>query len=146
MSKTAEQFLTDLRRLRGELDGMERRMADLASGARLNALDIQALELVLETPGLRSGRLAAALSVVPTTASSTVTRLRQRGLLSVRPDPADRRAVTLWLTPDGRRVSETLREETLARVDAALAHLRSDERERLISLFARVARVSEASA
>jgi DNA-binding MarR family transcriptional regulator len=64
-----------------------------------------------------------------------VRRLTGRGLVAREPDPADRRAVRLHLTADGRRAARRVlagRQETLAQLLAPLGRRETAELERLL--------------
>ena len=53
---------------------------------------------------VRMGQLALALEVVPRSATSIVDELEAQGWVRRSPDPGDRRATLVGLTPTGRRV------------------------------------------
>jgi DNA-binding MarR family transcriptional regulator len=54
--------------------------------------------------GLRLGEVAATIGMSVPSASRMVDRLEARGLVAARPDPDDRRAVRLGLTPEGELI------------------------------------------
>ncbi|GAB2569805.1 MarR family transcriptional regulator [Paractinoplanes abujensis] len=64
---------------------------------------------------MRPGALAEHLRIAPRTATEVADDLQRLGLAERHPDPADRRAVIVTLTEEGRRVS---REINAARRDA----------------------------
>ncbi len=55
-------------------------------------------------PGITAGQLAALLHLDPGTVSASLRRLAERRLLERRPDPRDKRRITLGLTPAGREL------------------------------------------
>jgi DNA-binding MarR family transcriptional regulator len=71
----------------------------------------RALHVVGHREGVRLSDLAEALRIAPRSATEVVDGLAERGLVERRPDPADRRAVQVALTPEGRAL--------LVEVDAA---------------------------
>ena len=87
---------------------------------------------------LRLNDLATRIGTSAPTASRTVDALDELGLVARKPDPEDRRAVRLELTPRGR----TLVAERKARASAAFAPaveaLSTDDRVRLTRLLAQM--------
>jgi DNA-binding MarR family transcriptional regulator len=73
----------------------------------------RALHVVGHREDVRLSDLAEALHIAPRSATEVVDGLAERGLVERRPDPADRRAVQVALTPAGRAL--------LVEVDAARA-------------------------
>ena len=63
---------------------------------------------------LRLSELAAQLGIVPRSATSVVDDLEAAGLVARQPDPNDRRATLVYLTPDGLKILSTLREKRRA--------------------------------
>jgi DNA-binding MarR family transcriptional regulator len=99
--------------------------ARLAQTPVIPPAQLRVLYLVDRKPTNMS-RLAAALDVVPSSASRLCDRLEATGLLRRVADPKDRREVRLLLTPAARRVLSDLRErrrtalaEVLGRMTAA---------------------------
>ncbi|WP_344444996.1 MarR family transcriptional regulator [Kitasatospora nipponensis] len=74
------------------------------------ALRVLAHAEACETPGraMRLSELADRLNIAPRSATTVVDALEQAGLVERIPDPADRRAVGLALTTDGRAALERL--------------------------------------
>jgi DNA-binding MarR family transcriptional regulator len=62
---------------------------------------IEVMQLLAERPGLRAGEVGDALLLAPTTVSTLIGTLLTQDLIDRQPDPADRRAWRLLLTPDG---------------------------------------------
>ncbi|MFM6849534.1 MAG: MarR family winged helix-turn-helix transcriptional regulator [Terrabacter sp.] len=80
-------------------------------GPDLSPHDARALRVVGHHGPTRLGVVAEHLRIAPRSATDVVDRLESRGLVARAPDPADRRAMTVSMTPHG--------EEVLAQVDAA---------------------------
>ena len=101
-----------------------RRWRDVLAPWDLSPHQARALRVVGDREGVRLSDLAGALHIAPRSATEVADALQARGLVERTPDPADRRAVVLRATDEGRRVQ--------AEVDAARA---ADTRD----LFARLA-------
>lgn len=87
---------------------------------------------------LSPGQLMAQTLVASGTMTNRLDHLERRGLVRRRPDPADARSVRVQLTAAGRhRVDEALK-ALVARENAILAMLDTDERTRLADLLRRV--------
>lgn len=77
---------------------------------------------------VRLGVVAKSLHIAPRSVTEVVDRLESRGLTERLPDPADRRAVCVQLTPDGRRLLAEL--DAARDADAAEVFTRLDPAER----------------
>jgi|TARA_R110002072_G_scaffold35754_14_gene105511 DNA-binding MarR family transcriptional regulator len=78
----------------------------------------QALAYLSRQEGVNQVTLAESLEVQPITLARLIDRLQEAGLVARRPDPADRRAVNLYLTPEA--------EPLLARMWALAEQTRED--------------------
>ncbi|XVU20731.1 MarR family winged helix-turn-helix transcriptional regulator [Actinoplanes sp. CA-054009] len=65
----------------------------------------RAMNVLARHGDLRLSSLAEHLRIAPRSATEVVDDLQQRGLVERRPDPADRRAVLVTLTPHGTAVN-----------------------------------------
>jgi DNA-binding MarR family transcriptional regulator len=95
---------------------------------RLAALDlspgeISALANFPAAGSLKVSELAAAMGSRPSTATSILDRLEQRGHVVRHPHPSDRRAVMVSLSASGRRAARSIGRELRAVEDDALAGL-----------------------
>ncbi|WP_328997675.1 MarR family transcriptional regulator [Kribbella sp. NBC_00709] len=88
---------------------------------------------------LRLSELASRLGIVPRSATSVVDDLEAAGLLARQPDPHDRRATLVDLTPEGRQILNTLREKRRDVMAGQLARLTPDEQRTLTQLLQRLA-------
>lgn len=70
----------------------------------LNPHQARALRVVCARDGVRLSELAEALRIAPRSATEVADGLTERGLAERAADPADRRAVVLRPTTEGRRV------------------------------------------
>ncbi|SDU86991.1 MarR family winged helix-turn-helix transcriptional regulator [Jiangella alkaliphila] len=127
------------------------RIADLLSSANRRMRRASKLELeragvthsqlrvlrLLSAAGepLRVSELARRLDVIPRSATSVVDLLEAGGLVERRPDPADRRAILVALTPAGDGVLRSMRAHRAAGLAQMLDRLTDDEQAELIRLL-----------
>lgn len=129
-----------LRRFRQVFNAVKTHFQQVEKQAGVGGAQLWALSVVQARPGLGVGELARAMDVHQSTASNLVRALAESGLLEVRREGSDRRAVQLHLLPAGRRVIQRapgpftgvlpqalaqLDGQTLARLDADLGSLLS---------------------
>ena len=89
----------------------------------VSAVQLRAVTVLHQRPGLNLGELAQRMGVSVSVTSRLVDRLGSAGLVEKRPSPTSGREISLWLSPEG--------EKTLHRYD----DLRLDQlRERLKAL------------
>jgi DNA-binding MarR family transcriptional regulator len=115
---------------------------------RLAALDLPASEInVLANLAARQpltvGALVAATATRPTTLTSMLDRLAQRGYVVREVDPADRRSFLISLTPAGRRAAATVSAAVRDLEQGALTRVSPAQR---AGFFAVVSALSEVSA
>ncbi len=98
----------------------------------------QVLGLLIGNPGINQGGLADILEVEPITLGRMIDRLQEAELVERRPDPADRRAWRLFLTPKANELYDRMRpyaEETFA---IALDGLNDREQSDLMVMLERI--------
>jgi DNA-binding MarR family transcriptional regulator len=88
----------------------------------LDRAAVMVLQQLAEAGPVRSGELAARLEVEAPHVTRQVQRLQQAGYADRLPDPDDRRAQLIQLTPAGRAASDRIREAGTSGMQAALAH------------------------
>jgi DNA-binding MarR family transcriptional regulator len=98
----------------------------------------QVLTVLRRHEGINQGGLADILEVEPITVCRMVDRLQEADLVERRPDPADRRAWCLFLTPKARGVSDQLRPLADAMFEEALDGVNADERTSMIATLDRI--------
>jgi DNA-binding MarR family transcriptional regulator len=91
-----------------------------------------------EAGPMRPGELAGRLAVEAPHVTRQVQRLLQAGYADRVPDPGDRRAQLIQLTPEGRAAAERIREAGTAGMQAALAHWPPQELHQLATLLHRM--------
>jgi DNA-binding MarR family transcriptional regulator len=69
----------------------------------VNRTDGRCLDVIDQRPGLTAGELATAVGLSPGAVTTAIDRLEDRGLVTRTRDSADRRRVTLELTPEAKR-------------------------------------------
>jgi len=115
------------------------------TNARLSGLGITAdqfvcLLLLLEKEGIIQSELVRLAHSDPNTMSAMIVLLEKKGLLRREPHASDRRARVLWLTKQGRDVTEQAMhalEEANAKIRSALSE---EEAASLVKLLGQVMR------
>lgn len=95
----------------------------------------QVLTLLARHAGINQGGLADLLEVEPITLGRMIDRLQDSQMVERRPDPADRRAWRLHLTPKGEEQIERLRPFANETIEAALEGLAPGERDQLMAML-----------
>jgi DNA-binding MarR family transcriptional regulator len=109
-----------------------------AEDATMNAAQrIALVELGLDGP-FRLNDLAHRMGVSAPTASRTVDALESLGLARRAADPVDRRALSIELTPGGRRLFDERTARAHTAFAPATAALSADERRELLTLLQRM--------
>jgi DNA-binding MarR family transcriptional regulator len=125
-----------------ELSRLIRQLSRLSGGPDegppLTATQRLALFELVDQGPLRLNDLAARMGTSAPTASRAVDALDELGLVDRQPDPEDRRALQLDLTPEGRRSVEERKARVLEAFRPAVSALPAQERERLAVLLARL--------
>ncbi|MEX0339017.1 MAG: MarR family winged helix-turn-helix transcriptional regulator [Arenibacterium sp.] len=101
--------------------------------------DIQTLRFLSTHEGCKLSDLAQHLGVVPTTASSIVDRLVERGFVQRDRPESNRRAIALTLTEDGKDAYARLESEELTTMQIMLEALPADDREQFVRSMTRIA-------
>src|ERR1700754_996961 len=91
----------------------------------------RALRIVLEHEPARLSTLADHLHIAPRSATEVVDALEARGLVARGPDPADRRATSVTVTPEGRRLQALLEEARRSECERFLSTLTATDRSEL---------------
>lgn len=96
------------------------------------------LAFLWKKDGISQIRLAQLMRKDRTTMSGIVVRLEKEGLVVRRPDPEDRRARLVYLTPKGAGLRQTLEEIAQKSVSELTATLSERERRLLASLLRKI--------
>jgi len=101
------------------------------------------LDWVADSLGCGIQEIAAGLGLTAPTVSVTVRRLEESRLLERQPDPADGRAVRLFLTGQGQAMQQRAQSFRLDKMRRLLAGLATGEQEQLLSLLERAVAAAE---
>lgn len=107
-------------------------------GSALTLAQARALIYVSRHEGLRQVELADMLEIQPITLARLIDHLAEQGLVERRPDPSDRRAYRLHLTPDAGPRLAAIREVTAGIRAEALRGLSPEEAALLASALRRM--------
>jgi DNA-binding MarR family transcriptional regulator len=109
----------------------------IAAAHDLSVTQLRLLAILRDRePGMLE--LARHLELSKSSASGLIDRAQKRGLVARSAAPADGRGVIVSLTADGRRLVERVEGDAVRQLEALLAPVPEDERERLAGLAARV--------
>jgi MarR family transcriptional regulator, 2-MHQ and catechol-resistance regulon repressor len=103
--------------------------------AGLCLTDFAALEALLHKGPLTITEMQAKVLLHSGSMTAAVDRLEKKSLVVRTPAPSDRRAKVLELTPEGRRVVETVFRRHAAELERAMAVLNQSEKRQLYSLL-----------
>lgn len=88
--------------------------------------------------GIRQAVLAERLEVTPITVARLIDRLDAAGWVRREPDPGDRRAALLYLTPKAGPILDEMRAHASAALECAMAGIPPRAREQLAVLLERI--------
>ena len=103
------------------------------------AADIATMRYLHDHPECMLSDLAGHLDVVPTTASSIIDRLVERGFVSRQRPEANRRAIAIKLTPEGQNAFELIDAEEKATMQIMLDALPEDDRVQFVRSMVHIA-------
>jgi DNA-binding MarR family transcriptional regulator len=98
----------------------------------------RALGVLARHGAVRLGTLSEHLHIAPRSATEVADALEERGLVARHPDPADRRATLVALTPRGREVADGVRAARAAEAEDFFAGLDPADRAALARILARL--------
>lgn len=110
---------------------------------RLPMAQVELLQRLAEEPGLRVKDLAVRHRLATNTVSNLVQQMVEAGLVERRPDPGDRRAVSLALTPSGRENLRGWLAANSRRLQTALDELSASDRAAILDIVPVLARLVE---
>ncbi|WNG51201.1 MarR family transcriptional regulator [Archangium minus] len=97
------------------------------------------LQLIAANPGLKQTQLGDILGIARSGVMVLIDSLVEQGLVRREPQPDDRRAYGVFLTPAGQTAFEQIRREVLAHDRRISARLSAQERARLLQLLEKLA-------
>lgn len=101
----------------------------------MTPLQFSILNLIELNPQMSQKELASHMKVEPASFGESLARLESKGLIVRSPDPRDRRAKMMRLTPAGRRVLDRLVAEIHDMERACAENLTEAEQARLLQLL-----------
>lgn len=131
-----ERALTRVTYLSTRARAHERLMA--LAGVTLDRAAVALLRQIADSEPLRPGELANRLGVEASHVTRQVQQLQKSGYVSRLPDPDDRRAQRIELTPVGREAIDRIREAGVRGMQMALADWSPEELQQLAGLFHRM--------
>lgn len=96
------------------------------------------LMALVEDGPLSMGELARRLAIIPSSATDVVDRLVEHGWVERHPSSADRRTVSVQLTPSAAELAARVKAAVTAGVQSTLAGLDDDEVATLVGLLSRM--------
>jgi DNA-binding MarR family transcriptional regulator len=105
----------------------------------LTTTQFAVLAKLSELGAMSQNQLGRTTAMDAATIKGVVDRLRRQGLVRTRPDPGDRRRLTIDLSPDGARLFNATRQRALEVSARTLAPLTAAERDRLLALLVKLA-------
>jgi len=112
--------------------------------AGLTPTQLSALATVEQAGPVRLGDLAAAEKIAPSTLTRLVTVLEERGYVERHPVPADARASTLAITPEGHAILEQIRRESTILLADNLRTLSPDQLAALAAALPALEQIADA--
>ena len=119
---------------------LRERFNDTAQALGLTLAQGRALLHLARNQGISQVALAQLLEVQPITLLRHVDRLEEAGLVRRQPNPSDRRAQQLYLTPAAEALLEEISRLGESLAEVAMDGLTAKDRERLFALLGRIKR------
>lgn len=127
MSDSVGFMISDVSRL------MRRRFDERARLMGVTRTQWRTLTTLKRHEGINQGGMADLLEVEPITLSRMIDRLEEANLVERRPDPADRRAWQIFLTPKALPILDQLRVLAEGMIETALFGLDTAQRDQLMA-------------
>jgi DNA-binding MarR family transcriptional regulator len=131
-----ERALTRIVYLTGRVRQHDRLMA--MAGVSLDRAAVALLRQIADSEPMRPGELAARLAVEASHVTRQVQQLQKGGYVTRVPDPDDRRAQRIELTPAGQEAIDRIRMAGCRGMELALANWSPEELRQLSTLFHRM--------
>ncbi|MGX5653628.1 MarR family winged helix-turn-helix transcriptional regulator [Geodermatophilus nigrescens] len=101
----------------------------------ISTVQLRAVTVLHQRPGVNLGRLAADMGVSVSVTSRLVDRLVSAGLAVRRSSATSRREISLWLTPAGEQLLRRYDDLRVGEVHARLAQLPADRGRQLLAVL-----------
>ncbi|MDQ0948882.1 DNA-binding MarR family transcriptional regulator [Streptomyces phaeochromogenes] len=131
-----ERALNRIVYLTGRVRQHDRLMA--LAGVSLDRAAVALLRQIADSEPMRPGELAARLAVEASHVTRQVQQLEKGGYVTRVPDPDDRRAQRIQLTPVGQEAIDRIRIASCRGMELALSHWKPEELRQLSTLFHRM--------
>ncbi len=112
---------------------------------QVSPAQLMLLSWIADHPGCHIQNVAAGLGLTSPTVSVGLRRLEQAGLLRREPDPTDKRARRLFLTPQGEHLYQEILAFRRAKARQFLSGLTAAQQETLLTLWERALQAAEAN-
>jgi len=99
----------------------------------VSTVQLRAVTVLHQWPGVNLGELAQHMGVSVSVTSRLVDRLGNAGLVEKRPSPTSGREVSLWLSPEGKKILDRYDDLRLARLREHLHALPTDQAAAVVS-------------
>ncbi len=96
------------------------------------------LSLIESNPGTPQGKLAEAIHLLRSSAVPILDRLEADGLIERRSSTVDRRSKSVWLTPQGKKVINSLKVLVREHEERLMVGFSRQEKQQLLKLLKRV--------
>lgn len=111
---------------------------DAAAGLPISQAQLQFIIWLGEHPNCRLQHIATGLNLAPPTVSVGIKHLEKLGLVERYTDPADQRAISLVLSPDGEKLYALATQARSRQMSALLEHLKPSEQRQMVELLERL--------
>lgn len=116
------------------------------SAADLTFTQLRGLSVLARRQPLRMGDLAEALHMTPASASALIDRMAQRGFVTRRSDPDDRRTVLVELSRRGQHVLDVMERGSADHFGRMIDRMTLEERDALATTLRAFLRISAETA
>ena len=111
---------------------LRKRFEQRSREAGLTRAQWQVLSYLSRHEGIHQNKLADLIEIMPITLARLLDKMEAHGFIERRPNPADRRAWLLYLTPEAHPLIEVMRGNGQKTRDEAFAGLSADAQQQLL--------------